>query len=70
MREAYENDPNGKLTCDSVTPEILEVAQGVAEKRIRDLDEVIDDPDAFTQLVTDEEWLVLGADELNQEELK
>jgi len=30
-----------------------------------DLDDVIDDPDAFTELVTEEEWLVLGADELN-----
>jgi hypothetical protein len=26
MREAYEINPNGKLSCDTVSPEILEVA--------------------------------------------
>lgn len=53
-----------------MSAEIIEVAMDVCEKRVRDMDEIIDDPEAFTQLVTDEEWLVLGADELNQEELQ
>lgn len=65
MREAYEDDPK-KLVESSVDPEILETAQFVCDKRVRDLDEIIDDPNAFTQLVTDEEWLILGADEMNQ----
>lgn len=34
------------------------------------MDEIIDDPSICEQLVTDEEWLVLGADELNHEELQ
>jgi hypothetical protein len=41
----------------------------VCEKRLRDLDDLIDDPSAFTELVTDEEWRVLGADELTMETL-
>jgi hypothetical protein len=30
---------------------------------------LIDDPSAFTELVTDDEWKVLGADELTLETL-
>lgn len=41
----------------------------VCEKRLRDLDDLIDDPAAFGALVTDEEWKILGADELNIETL-
>jgi hypothetical protein len=33
------------------------------------LDELIDDPDAFDKLVSDAEWKILGADELNEETL-
>lgn len=38
----------------------------VCQKRLRDLDDLIDDPTAFDALVTDEEWKVLGADEMNE----
>lgn len=48
---------------------MLSVALRVCEKRLRDLDDLIDDPSAFTELVTDEEWKVLGADELTMETL-
>jgi hypothetical protein len=41
----------------------------VCDKRLKELDEMIDDPNAFSSLVTDEEWRVLGADELNVETL-
>lgn len=41
----------------------------VCDKRLRELDEMIDDPTAFSELVTDDEWKVLGADELNTETL-
>ena len=53
----------------NVTDKVLAVALKVCEKRLRDLDDLIDDPTAFQELVTDEEWRVLGADELTMETL-
>jgi len=53
----------------TVTDKILKVALKVSEKRLRDLDDLIDDPNAFSSLVTEEEWAILGADELNVETL-
>jgi len=53
----------------SVSDKILKTALKVCEKRLRDLDDLIDDPNAFTALVTDDEWAILGADELNIESL-
>ena len=55
--------------ASTVTDKILKTALKVCEKRLRDLDDLIDDPNAFTSLVTDEEWNILGADELNIESL-
>lgn len=63
MRESLGNKPS------TITPHVLKVAMKVSEKRLRDLDDLIDDPQAFSSLVTDEEWEVLGADELNIETL-
>lgn len=53
----------------TVTDKVLKVALKVSEKRLKDLDDLIDDPNAFSSLVTDEEWKILGADELNVETL-
>ena len=53
----------------SVTDRVLKVAMKVCEKRLKDLDDLIDDPSAFAELVTDEEWKVLGEDELTVETL-
>lgn len=53
----------------NVPANLLKVALRVCEKRLRDLDDLIDDPSAFQELVTDEEWRILGADELNFETL-
>lgn len=53
----------------SVEDKVLKVALRVCEKRMRDLDEMIDDPTAFTDMVTDDEWKILGADELTAETL-
>ena len=53
----------------SVPSNVFKVALRVCEKRLRDLDDLIDDPSAFQELVTDDEWRVLGADELNLETL-
>ena len=63
MRESMGDKPS------LVTDKILKVALKVCEKRLRELDELIDDPNAFTSLVTEEEWAILGADELNTESL-
>jgi tubulin monoglycylase TTLL3/8 len=63
MRES-----NGEKNS-TVEDKVLKVAIRVCEKRLRDLDEMIDDPTAFTELVTDDEWKVLGADELTEETL-
>ena len=61
-----ESQGSGKLTVDD---KVLKVALRVCDKRLRELDEMIDDPTAFSELVTDDEWKVLGADELNTETL-
>ena len=53
----------------SVNDKVLKVALRVCEKRLRELDEMIDDPTAFSELVTEDEWRVLGADELTVETL-
>jgi tubulin monoglycylase TTLL3/8 len=53
----------------SVSDKVLKVALKVCEKRLKELDDLIDDPNAFNSLVTDDEWAVLGADELNTETL-
>ncbi len=41
----------------------------VSLRRVRDLDDLIDDPSAFEALVSDAEWKLLGADELTLESL-
>lgn len=41
----------------------------MTERRVKDLDDLIDDPTAFGDLVTEAEWKILGADELNDESL-
>ena len=66
VREMRESQGNGKLTVDD---KVLKIALRVCDKRLRELDEMIDDPTAFSELVTDDEWKVLGADELNTETL-
>lgn len=68
IREMRESQ--GAADKPSTVPEkVLKVALKVCEKRLKDLDDLIDDPQAFTSLVTDEEWKILGADELNLETL-
>jgi hypothetical protein len=45
---------------NTVPEKILKVALKVCEKRLLDLDDIIDDPNTFASLVTDDEWKVLG----------
>lgn len=49
----------------TITDKLLKVAMKVCDKRLRELDDLIDDPSAFIDLVTEDEWKILGADELN-----
>ena len=50
---------------------VVRVALGVCKRRLKDLDDLIDDPNIqnFT-LVTPEEWTVLASDEITEEELQ
>lgn len=41
----------------------------MCSNRTRDLDELIDDPNGFEALVNDNDWKILGADELSEEAL-
>ena len=66
VREMRESQGTGKCTVED---KVLKVALRVCDKRLRELDEMIDDPTAFTELVTDDEWRILGADELTMETL-
>jgi len=66
IREAFES--GGALTS-TVNKEVLRVALEVSQRRVRDLDDLIDDPTAFGQIVSDAEWKILGADELTEESL-
>jgi tubulin monoglycylase TTLL3/8 len=67
IREAFDNGE--ALESKSVSAQVLEAAISVTERRVKDLDDLIDDPSAFGDLVTDAEWKILGADELNEESL-
>jgi tubulin monoglycylase TTLL3/8 len=69
VKELREAQTNGTEKVTKIPDKVLKVAFKVCEKRLKDLDDLIDDPNAFTSLVTDEEWKILGADELNIETL-
>lgn len=72
MLDSYEN--SGKnvedLKSESVNNKLLKVALKVCKKCTRELDELIDDANGFDNLVSDAEWKVLSADEMNEEELQ
>lgn len=53
----------------SVADRVLKIAMKVCDKRLKELDDLIDDPNAFASLVTEDEWKILGEDELNLETL-
>ncbi len=54
---------------DSVGEEKLCVALNICEKRLRDIDDILDEPNPDLALVTAEEWEILGTDELTPETL-
>jgi len=67
IRECF--DENKPLKSSTVSDSVLKVAMDVSSRRVRDLDDLIDDPTAFGSLVSDIEWKILSADELNEESL-
>jgi tubulin monoglycylase TTLL3/8 len=54
---------------NTVSNKVLKVALKICERRLKDLDELIDDPNAFKQLCSEKEWAILASDELDVEKL-
>jgi hypothetical protein len=54
MREVRENfESGGSTNANTVGDELIACAIYVCQKRVRDLDELIDDPTGFGSLVSD-----------------
>jgi hypothetical protein len=70
VRELRESAADGEEIKSSVKEKVIKIAIKVTERRLKDLDEMIDDPKAFELLVSPEEWRVLGYDELNEKKLQ
>jgi membrane carboxypeptidase/penicillin-binding protein len=68
LRESAQSE-EGEIKT-TVKEKALKVAMKVIERRLKDLDELIDDPKAFQDLVSAQEWNILGADELNEKKLQ
>ena len=70
MREAFEESGSLEgLKAASVSKKLFKTALRVCRQRTRDLNELIDDPNGFDALVSDNDWRILGANELNEEAL-
>lgn len=71
VRELQESASSEEADIKTtVSDKTLKIAIKVCERRLKDLNEMIDDPKAFESLVSEAEWKVLGADELDEERLK
>lgn len=57
------------IVSESINSKLLKVALKVCTKRTRELDELIDDPNGFDNLVSDAEWKILAQDEMTDEDL-
>ncbi len=66
VREMKET--NGEKS-ETVNDKLLKVSLRVCERRLKDLDDLIDDPNAFTSLVSEEEWKILSFDEMDDKQL-
>ena len=74
MRESYEaniaeNKPNAEILSKNVPAKVFNVAMRVCKQKCRPLDDLIDDEAGFDNLVSDEDWQILGANEMNETEL-
>ena len=54
----------------TVKEKVLKVAMNVCQRRLRDLNDLIDDPKAYQELVSPADWKILGADELNEKNMQ
>lgn len=68
LRESAQSE-EGEIKT-TVKDKVIKVAIKVCERRLKDLNELIDDPTGFENLVSAEEWKILGADELNEKKLQ
>ena len=72
MREAFAASGNSmteEIKSKTVTDKIYKVAMKICKNRTRDLDDLIDDPQGFSHLVSDNEWAILSQDEHSEESL-
>ena len=53
----------------TVKDKVIKCAIVVTKRRLKDLNEMIDDPNSFTYMVSPEEWKILGVGELNEKKL-
>lgn len=67
LRQTAQSE-TGELKTN-VKEKVVKCAIKVCERRLRDLDQMIDDPSAYEELVSAAEWKILGADELNEKTL-
>ena len=59
MREAFAASGNSmteEILSRSVSDKVYKVAMKICQQRTRDLDDLIDDPNGFNALVSDQEW--------------
>ena len=72
MREAFKasgNSATEEIKSKTVSDKIFKVAMKVCKHRVRDLDDLIDDPCGFEALVSDQEWAILSSDEHSDKSL-
>jgi len=59
----------GPKSLEKIGEERLMVALNICEKRMRDIDDILDEPNPDLTLVTADEWEILGFDELSPDAL-
>ena len=74
MRESYEANtaagtPDAAIVSASVPARVFNVALKVCRQKCRPLDDLIDDEHGFDNLVSEEDWQILGANEMNEQDL-
>ena len=72
MREAFAASGNSmteEIKSKTVTDKIYKVAMKICKNRTRDLDDLIDDPQGFMSLVSENEWAILSQDEHTEDSL-
>ena len=60
---------SGEITT-TVKDKVLKLATTVCQRRLRDLNDLIDDPKAYEELVSPADWKILGADELSEKNMQ